>query len=806
MFRSVSRTVRLPAHAVRLLLLLMLLASLAAPVAAGPQQPPVDLTCGSITRNPITGWPALLRTCTVPGESVPGDARAQADAFVRAYAAFLGVDPALADLQLVSVRYGLGSGHVVYQQTLAGHPVHGAYLAVHLNKHGEVQVLQSRLQPDLRLADAAATITPVQAVQGARAAIQFAAPRANSPAPQLMVLPMSETTGQLVWRVLISAAQPQGDWEVFLDAATGTVVKRYNRLVLARGQVFDLTTPQPATAFRRTPQVRSLPLQGLDGSGWLRGQYVDVTQPEGYRPAAAFSPQGTFEYDPNDPRFAEVMVYFYIDTTQRYLQSLGYSAANTPANGIRDRVTYASAHWFEQDQSFYSISDDALHFGDGGVPDAQDPDIILHEYAHALLHDLAPYWGGGDMDALGEGFGDYLAASLFAGTTNDPACIGEWDSRGYARAARCLRRVDRARQHPVNISGDPHADGEIWSRVLWDVRAAVGQAVADRLALESAFYLPPAATLTEAGQALLDADANLYNSAHRAAIVQALQSRGLAELPVPLLLSPAGGDTLRPGGLAMVAWQARTELPVAFELAWSADASAAGERQLDPAQGLPDDMQSYGQAGWQAVDGAFRSGVIQHSQTSSLRWPVQMVADGPLSFRYRLDTEQGFDVFEFQVDGVTYLRASGQQGWQSFTAILPAGAHELTWRYRKDGTVSSADDAVWLSDVRVDRVSLAEWQLAEVEPSRSATGAVLWRVPKDASTAAGLRIRSQLGTVNSPWASVSRALTIDEPTAVELASFTAQNNALPDWGWVVLGAVAGVALAVLYRRFFGPRR
>ncbi len=64
-----------------------------------------------------------------------------------------------------------------------------------------------------------------------------------------------------------------------------------------------------------------------------------------------------------------------------------------------------------------------------------------------------------------------------------------------------------------DLSGDAHADGEIWSRVLWDVRAALGPEMADVLALESSFYLPPAATLVEAGQALLDADASLFDGA-----------------------------------------------------------------------------------------------------------------------------------------------------------------------------------------------------------------------------------------------------------------------------------------------------
>ena len=101
-----------------------------------------------------------------------------------------------------------------------------------------------------------------------------------------------------------------------VDAATGKVIKRYNRLVMDRGQVFDPAARQPGLLWRwaqTRPTLRTEELQGLDGSGWLRGEYVNVTQPEGYRPATAYSPSGDFRYSPDDPRFEEVMVYHYIE-------------------------------------------------------------------------------------------------------------------------------------------------------------------------------------------------------------------------------------------------------------------------------------------------------------------------------------------------------------------------------------------------------------------------------------------------------------------------------------------------------------
>jgi hypothetical protein len=45
-----------------------------------------------------------------------------------------------------------------------------------------------------------------------------------------------------------------------------------------------------------------------------------------------------------------------------------------------------------QDQSrfSYSNSNPALFFGTGGVPDAEDADVVIHEYSHGIFYFIAP--------------------------------------------------------------------------------------------------------------------------------------------------------------------------------------------------------------------------------------------------------------------------------------------------------------------------------------------------------------------------------------------------------------------------------
>ena len=278
-----------------------------------------------------------------------------------------------------------------------------------------------------------------------------------------------------------------------------------------------------------------------DGTGLLIGEFVDLAtlNSPSLPDVDANEPSRIYEYDRDDERFEQVTIYHSVDSIQQYFHTLGFDDDSGPtANGIRDFPTLANAHWFTDDQSFYSTGDDAIHFGDGGVDDGEDGDIIAHEYGHAIQHNQNAAWGGGEMGAMGEGFGDYLAASFYA-DAGDPAyqaahaaAVGEWDATAYSSDnPPNLRRVDGNKVYPDDLVGQVHADGEIWSAALWDIRAELGGPVTDTLVLESHFGLPGGATMPDAAEQILIADQNINGGANEAAIRQAFEDRGILEPP-----------------------------------------------------------------------------------------------------------------------------------------------------------------------------------------------------------------------------------------------------------------------------------
>ena len=100
------------------------------------------------------------------------------------------------------------------------------------------------------------------------------------------------------------------------------------------------------------------------------------------------------------------MVYFHIDRVQRYLQQLGFMNAERAGQGQRRRP--------RRRQLRLQPGDKALRFGTGGVDDAEDAEIILHEYGHAIQDNQVPGFEPATNAAPWEGFGDYLAGSFFA--------------------------------------------------------------------------------------------------------------------------------------------------------------------------------------------------------------------------------------------------------------------------------------------------------------------------------------------------------------------------------------------------------
>jgi hypothetical protein len=290
----------------------------------------------------------------------------------------------------------------------------------------------------------------------------------------------------------------------------------------------NLTDQKDADYPALQPAYHDVPLTNLDGSGFLRGDWANVRSSTG---DLAFSPDNTFLYNRHDDRFEQVMAYYWVTEAQKYIQSLGFGSTLRPVNKESQDVRI---NQIGIDNSFSWDKKDLLRFGKGGVDDAEDAEVILHEYGHAIQDSQQPSGVGFgtsiEAGSIGEGFADYWAVTVsnIIAPTPDPACVADWDSVSYTSTVpHCLRRVDRDLHYPKDLNGRVHHDGQIWSRALWDIRQALPPNVADRIILEAQFDFAPDTTMPAAAQATVAAALHLHGAAAANVVAAAFQARGI---------------------------------------------------------------------------------------------------------------------------------------------------------------------------------------------------------------------------------------------------------------------------------------
>ena len=542
----------------------------------------------------VESSPDGARVRTLRGELSPPSPEAPREIAVRFLAASAGLfkmQAGLADLRLAAASDSPGGRHFRFDQTYRGLPVFDAGAEVHVARDGRVYLAHNDYVPgiDLALSPARSNADVIQAaVQdflttystatdkrgGRRAYAGEPLKLARAVSPELGVFAGAAADGpegaapitpRLAYRLVVFAESPFGVTEYIIDARSAAVLRRRSLVqdthITGRGQVFD---PNPVNTLNDTslqdnndadspafaPAYRTVPLPGLSrfffdlfGPVGLSGPYVRINdQVEAPFLASPFSSTGAFLFTRNRQEFEDVMVYFHIDRSQRYIRSLGFTHVNNRSIAVDPHGLNGAdnSHYVGFPFGFGWIA-----FGEGGVDDAEDADVILHEYGHSIQDNTTggKYIGLGETGAQGEGFGDYWAFSN--GPTGpgafDPACLAEWDF-GFLG---CLRRLDSTKHYPEDIVHEVHDDGEIWSSTLHDLFLALGKPAADTIVLESHFLVPFFPSFCNGARALQDADGILYAGTDRAAIGAVTARHGIAGdfAAVNLSVTPPGFPT-----------------------------------------------------------------------------------------------------------------------------------------------------------------------------------------------------------------------------------------------------------------------
>jgi Zn-dependent metalloprotease len=478
-----------------------------------------------------------------------------AEATLKKIAGDLKIRPDLSQVKFDKVKQSILGSHVLYQQYHAGKPISGAWIRVDIDNEGRVYNILSDLVPEPAMAKTrkaeAARVARTQTRQLSENEAKARAIEAAGAAPgdtvkvlhsELVYYPHNGVP-ILTWKMIVKVTPAKSqdktrrpaEWKMYLNGETGEIIEKQNllRFVDGKGRVFD---PNPVVTLNDTSlndkskipdkAYSEVVLRDLKKTGLLEGPFVTTKTSKTRVKRKNFD----FRFKRTDRAFKEVMVYFHIDRIQRHLQELGFK-------NVLNRPIAVNIDGQTDDNSHYSPSEKDLTFGTGGVDDAEDAEIILHEYGHAIQDDQVPSFGASDEGgAMGEGFGDFLAASFFSDVKPKEMkpTLGNWDATFYSGdEPPNLRRLDSNKKYPKDLDpqGEVHNNGEIWSACLWELRAALGRKTAEQLVIAHHFLLSRNAGFEDGANALITADKKLNKGVNEKVIRDVFVRRGI--LPNP---------------------------------------------------------------------------------------------------------------------------------------------------------------------------------------------------------------------------------------------------------------------------------
>jgi hypothetical protein len=261
----------------------------------------------------------------------------------------------------------------------------------------------------------------------------------------------------------------------------------------------------------------------------LENQYVKIVEASSPIVPPAVSATPDFDFTRTEQGFEEVNVFYHITAFKQHLNNLGFHA-------LADFQIQADVHALGGDDNslFVPGNPPGLRFGEGGVDDAEDADVIVHEYGHALTYSAAPNTNSGfDRQALDEGFGDYVAASYSRGLSNFRwGEVFTWDGHNEYWGGR---NANTNKHYPDDLDFSIHSSGEIWSSALMEIWGVLGRFVTDKIVFQSIYSYSTNMTMHDAACLLVQADTLIYNGLNSSVIIDILDSRGLWNKPTAII-------------------------------------------------------------------------------------------------------------------------------------------------------------------------------------------------------------------------------------------------------------------------------
>jgi hypothetical protein len=493
--------------------------------------------------------------------------------------------------KLSFVRKGLAGETLRFQQMLNDVPVLQSEIVVNFNKENIVAFSSNSYNDKVANIDTNPVISKNQAIAISDNELKYKEQVTFQDA-KLCVINNDGVT-KLVYRVVTNAHDITGSWEVIIDAKTSAILSKRDIAVYykdkkvvsemnnppAPEQTMSFTTgtafifnpdplsqahvayggnySSPETAYPDDTDATnasldaartSVTLPEIDltaGVYKLKSTYAEIKDLE--TPAKGLFTQATpnFLFNRFQDGFEAVNAFYHIDKSLRYInETLGIVCIPLTNNGVL---------WFDpsgvggDDNSYYTNG--TLTFGEGGVDDAEDADVILHELGHGL-HDWITGGNSSSATGLGEGSGDYWAMSysrsLNQWASNEAAYnwMFSWDGHNEWWNGRSTNVAFTYPQTGGN--SQIHTYGQIWATALMKIYDIIGKTKTDVAFLEGLALTNGSSTQKTAATAVRQAAINMnYSCADIQTMTTRFNAAGYALTALPLTMAPISDQTVQ---------------------------------------------------------------------------------------------------------------------------------------------------------------------------------------------------------------------------------------------------------------------
>lgn len=414
------------------------------------------------------------------------------------------------DLKLVSSYQSLIGTHYQFTQTYLGAAVYGSNVKIAINANGQVINIINDLA-DLRGIN----------------------------------LPTIAINSNQIWafngnKLLAANKQVTGNKEQFFDLDNQLLFENIKSLNAGKdtNALVKIFNPDPLTTARSeyvapylnynkqdTPSLnneRKILMLNLkldtDGNFIAENDYVIVKDIMG--PAAApfaVRTKDSLMVTRNTDIFKQEMALFHIHQYQMYIQKLGFS-------NLKNQLWVDPMGDFGENSRFeFSTENPYILLGIGGIPDAEDADVITHEYTHAIGYYIAPNTiDGEERIGIDEGNCDIMAV-LYSRKLSDYNWrkVFNWDGNQTWSGRTTLNNKNYVDDFVLNR----YSLGAIWSGAVTDFAEQIGIDTTVSLLLTAMASYQTNMTIPQFADLFIQADSILYNKYHYGAIKNSFVNR-----------------------------------------------------------------------------------------------------------------------------------------------------------------------------------------------------------------------------------------------------------------------------------------